>query len=372
MKRIILIIVILNCFLSVIYAQQLTNAKFVVESKKIIITYNIIDAKQGQTFDVSLFCSKDDGLTFPIECRQESLSGDVGKGISAGYNKKIIWDVLAQEDKLISDKVLFEIRVKVQGGEDEPEMVYVEGGSFIMGSNNGEADENPPHRVTVSSFYIGKYEIKVSEFKKFVDDTGYKTDAEKGDGSLIWDGSNWSKKTGVNWRCDVAGNTRPQSEYNHPVIHVSWNDAVAYCEWLSRKTGKTYRLPTEAEWEYAARGGNKSKGYKYSGSDDVEAVAWYWDNANKKTQPVGTKQPNELGIYDMSGNVWEWCEDWFKGYPGSSGVSDYTNSYRVLRGGGWINDATDCRSANRGSDSPGGRDSLIGFRVVSPKFISGN
>ena len=246
------------------------------------------------------------------------------------------------------------------------DMVFVKGGTFQMGSNDSEAwiDEQPIHSVTVRDFYISKYEVTVAEFEKFINETGYQTDAEKSGWSWIWTGSEWNKENGVTWRCDVSGNIRPRSDYNHPVIHVSWNDAVAYCEWLSQKTGKTYRLPTEAEWEYAARGGSKSRGYKYSGSNNIDAVAWYRDNSGDHTHPVGTKSPNELGIYDMSGNVWEWCSDWYKGYPGSSGVSDLTGSDRVLRGGSWISDASNCRVAYRNRNAPDYRHNSFGFRLV--------
>jgi len=141
-------------------------------------------------------------------------------------------------------------------------MVFVKGGTFQMGSNDGDDDEKPVHTVTVSDFWMGKYEVTVAEFEKFISETDYYTDAEKSSGSYFWTGRKWEMKTGVDWRCDAQGNVRKSTKLNHPVIHVSWNDAVAYCDWLSKKTGQNYRLPTEAEWEYAARSG--SKNYKYA------------------------------------------------------------------------------------------------------------
>ncbi len=196
----------------------------------------------------------------------------------------------------------------------------------------------------------------------------------------------------MNWRCDTKGNRRSDSEKLHPVIHVSWNDAVAFCNWLSEKEGlqkaysgsgssircdfnaNGYRLPTEAEWEYAARGGNTSKGYKYSGSNDLDAVGWYgaYNNDGNRTReegtsPVGKKQPNELGIYDMSGNVWEWCWDW-KGEYSSSNQTDprgpNSGSYRVLRGGSWSLNPEYCRVAPRDFSDPAYRSINVGFRLA--------
>jgi formylglycine-generating enzyme required for sulfatase activity len=160
-----------------------------------------------------------------------------------------------------------------------------------------------------------------------------------------------------------------------PVEQVSWYDAVAFCEWMSIASGKTYRLPTEAEWEYAARGGNKSKGYEYSGSNDLDAVGWYDNGYVRKTHPVAQKQPNELGLYDMSGNVREWCSDWYdEGYYSRSPQNDpqgpNSGKYRVLRGGSWVNFDDYCRVAfRRGlnpdySGYPGYWNVNFGFRLV--------
>ena len=218
------------------------------------------------------------------------------------------------------------------GQEPEKEpigMVFVEGGTFQMGSNSYYSDEKPVHTVTVSSFYMDKTEVTQAEYRKVM-------------------GKNPSRFSG----CDDC-----------PVENVSWNDANAYAQ----KVGK--RLPTEAEWEYAARGGNKSKGYNYSGSNDIDAVGWYGRNSNSKTHPVTQKQPNELGLYDMSGNVWEWCSDWYSdSYYRSSPKNDpqgpNSGSSRVLRGGSWGSLAYLCRVAYRGRGYPDGRASGSGFRLV--------
>lgn len=224
-------------------------------------------------------------------------------------------------------------------------------------------DEKPAHRVCVDDFYIGRHEVTVKEFKTFIDATNYKTDAEKKGYSYIWTGSNWEKKNGVTWKCDVNGNTRPTSENDHPVIHVSWNDAKAYCKWAGG------RLPTEAEWEYAARGGQESKGYKYSGSNNMDEVGWYRGNAGRKTHAVGQKKANELGIYDMSGNVWEWCSDWYdsdyySSSPERNPQGPANGSLRVYRGGYWFNNARYCRVADRLRDDPDYGDSGLGFRLA--------
>jgi formylglycine-generating enzyme required for sulfatase activity len=151
------------------------------------------------------------------------------------------------------------------------------------------------------------------------------------------------------------------------VIHVSWNDAVAYCEWLSEKTGKKYRLPTEAEWEYAVRGGQKSKHYKYAGGDELSELAWYNENSGSKTHPVGGKKANELGLYDMSGNVWEWCQDWYGDYSSASQTNPTgasTGTRRVLRGGSWGYPDWNCRVSYRYFNSPTYRNINLGFRLA--------
>ncbi|MBN1969918.1 MAG: SUMF1/EgtB/PvdO family nonheme iron enzyme [Candidatus Delongbacteria bacterium] len=184
-------------------------------------------------------------------------------------------------------------------------LVYVEGGSFYIGNSNGNYDEKPSHIVYLDGFYISDHEVTVSEFSKFIKSTGYRTDAQKKGWSNIWKNGKWTKKSNIFWRHDEFGNIISVRNYSHPVVHVSYYDAAAYCNW------KKGRLPTEAEWEYAARGGNKTKGYKYSGSNNIGAVAWYEGNSHFASHKIKTLQPNELGIFDMSGNVWEWCNDWY-------------------------------------------------------------
>ena len=322
------------------YSQQITNADFEVIDKKIVITYNITGAKKGQKFDVKLYYSKNGGSFTPII---SNLSGDVGT-ITATRdgnitNKKITWNALGAYDK-IDARLQFDIRASVKDPVPA-NFVFVQGGTFQMGSNDGDSDEKPVHTVTVSSFYISKYEVTFAEYDKF---------------------------------CDATGRSKPDDEGwgrgNRPVINVSWNDATAYCQWLSQQTGQTYRLPTEAEWEYAARGGVETRqgvSLKYAGSNDIGEVAWDWYNSGDKTHPVGTKSPNSLGIYDMSGNVWEWCNDWYDSYPSSSQTNPTgasSGSSRVVRGGSWNNIAAGCRVALRNLYTPTSSYFYIGFRVA--------
>ncbi len=219
-------------------------------------------------------------------------------------------------------------------GLNSDNMIYVEGGTFMMGSNEGEADEKPVHSVTVNSFYISKYEVTQ---KEWINIMGSNPSYFKGD--------------------------------NLPVERVSWNDVQEFIKKLNQKTGQKYRLPTEAEWEYAARGGNKSNGYKYSGSNNKDEVAWYYNNSNSKTHEVGTKAPNELGIYDMTGNVWEWCSDWYdenyyKNSPSNNPKGPNSGDYRVLRGGSWNYYDSYGRSVNRSRSFPNNWNDNDGFRLV--------
>lgn len=261
----------------------------------------------------------------------------------------------------------------------EPELAFVQGGKFFMGSKKDDPDagneEKPQHEVLLSSFYMGKYEVTFDEFKTFVNETGYKTDADKDGGSNFWNSTKrkWEIKPGLNWKFNSQGHTLDIDEKRLPVIHISWNDTQAYIQWLNQKTGKTYRLPTEAEWEFAAKGGMNSHGYVYSGSNNIDIVAYYNTNSGKQPHSVGEKQSNELRIFDMTGNVWEWCEDWydstyFAGRPDldvnpSGGIPD---RYRVIRGGSWNNPPVDCRVTSRRRITPDYRSSRLGFRLVLP------
>ena len=213
-------------------------------------------------------------------------------------------------------------------------MIAVKGGTFQMGSDDGYEWEKPVHQVTLSDYYIGETEVTQELWSAVM-------------------GSNPSYYTG---------------NMQRPVEMVSWIDCQTFISKLNQLTGETFRLPTEAQWEYAARGGNKSKGYIYSGSNEIDEVAWYWDNSYMAlTHPVKTKAPNELGIYDMSGNVWEWCSDWYGDYSSAAQTDPTgpaTGSSRVDRGGSWNFNATNCRVAFRYNAAPTGSGNSLGLRLA--------
>ena len=224
-------------------------------------------------------------------------------------------------------------------------MIAVEGGTFKMGAqssdsggdnydSDAESWESPVHDVTLSSYYIGETEV-----------------------------------TQELWKAVMGSNPSEFSGSQKPVEQISWNDCQEFITKLNELTGKNFRLPTEAEWEYAARGGNKSKGYKYSGSNTIGDVAWYWDNSSSTTHDVKTKQANELGIYDMIGNVYEWCQDryvanYYKSSPSTNPTGPTYGSARVQRGCSWDGDAWRCRVSYRGCHGPDDRDDSDGLRLV--------
>jgi formylglycine-generating enzyme required for sulfatase activity len=212
------------------------------------------------------------------------------------------------------------------------ELIPVDGGNFSMGNDNStssSATDECPHNVNVSSFYIGKFTV-----------------------------------TQYQWE-SVMGNN--PSFFKHspmcPVENVSWFEVHEFIETVNQKTGLSYRLPFESEWEYAAKGGKFHQKSIYAGGDNLDEVGWYDSNSKNQTQPVGQKIPNKLGIHDMSGNVWEWCTDWFKPYPECTGV-DYTGRRKIGRGGSWQNKPINCRVTDRGGIGPATKGNFLGFRLV--------
>jgi formylglycine-generating enzyme len=250
-----------------------------------------------------------------------------------------------QKDSILSEKQVKTISEVQKSTGTESEMIYFEGGTFFMGSENGLPNESPVHQVNVEPFYIDRSPVTVSQFRYFAEATGYQTEAEKfGDSGVFnLEKQTWELLPGTTWR-KPFGPSGTDAEDDHPVTHVSWNDAVAYAEWAKK------RLPTEAEWEYAARSG-KNSGNKFSWGNDIHVNGIYlantWQgkiNAPETsdgylfTSPVGVFGENEAGLTDMGGNVWQWCADVYKAYPGNSESYRRDQKVKVIRGGSFFFD----------------------------------
>jgi len=294
------------------------------------ITYQIIN-KQPENIK---------GITEQMnEIIQKCLKKDMKERYSncEEFGKALLNKGIAKDEVIVKENS--KTKPKTIINEYAGEMIFVKGGTFSMGSNDGEANEKPIHEVYVDDFYIGKYVVTQKHWKEIM-------------------GNNPSRFKGDNL----------------PVEYISWNDLQQFIKKINQKTVKHYRLPTEAEWEYAARGGketiHESFQTKYAGSNNIDNVAWYgYEKSGKKTQPVGTKQPNELGIYDMSGNVWEWCSDWYDKYYYSNSRQNNpqghnSGKYRILRGGSWSYNPYYCRVAKRGGNYPVAANNGAGFRLV--------
>ncbi len=329
-------VLLLSVFTAVCsFGQTVSNVDAYQEGKNIIITYET--DKAGSVGDV--YCSTDGGRTWSAPLKQ--VTGDVNKQVPAGSHR-IVWDVLSEREKLAGANICFKVEVNsgrftVNGVSFE--MVRVEGGTFRMGATSEQedeaySDEKPVHSVTLSSYYIGKTEVT----------------------QALWQAVMGSDPSTSNFKGSDL-----------PVVGVNWNDCQEFIQKLNSLTGRNFRLPTDAEWEFACRGGNNSRGYKYSGSNNLGSVAWYDDNSGGQTHPVATKAPNELGIYDMSGNVWEWCSDWYADYTSYSQTNPtgpQSGSSRVYRGGCWGNGARYCRSSIRFYYYPTLRGSGLGLRLA--------
>ncbi len=298
--------------------------------------------------------------------------------------------IAAQNSESMADgNGLGEWLVSVMGGESDGyfadyiedscgvsiEMVAVEGGSFEMGCTseqiNCNVDEKPAHNVFVDDFYISRYEVTNAQFCAFLNNAGVGADASRNGKQLI---ALDQKLSQIRF---IDGKYVPEEgKGNYPVVEVSWFGAVAFCKWAGG------RLPTEAEWEYAARGGSKSRGFLYSGDNNLDEVAWHYGNSqrdlssgfyeNHGTMPIGLKKPNELGIYDMTGNVYEWCSDRYnRDYYGYSPVNNPTGAEsgysRVLRGGSWGDEPKACRVAYRVSVGEYTNYFMYGFRFVKSR-----
>ena len=339
MKKLKFILCLVSQILSFpLLAQTVSNVQAEQVGKQIVITYSL--DKQA---DISVCYTTDGGKTFSAPLKQ--VTGDVGRNIAAG-NHTITWNVLEEVDKLIADDIMF---VVIPSGDILTftvngvsfKMVKVEGGTFTMGATaeqekDADDDEYPAHQVTLSDYYIGQTEV-----------------------------------TQALWKAVMGSNPSYSKGDNLPVEWVSWVDCQTFIEKLNSMLsnelgGKRFALPTEAQWEFAARGGNKSKGYTYSGSNNLDDVAWYSDNSGNYTHPVAQKQPNELGLYDMSGNVLEWCQDWYGRYSSNAQTNPQgpaSGKNRLLRGGSWYDNAKNCRVSFRIGSASDFHSINLGFRL---------
>ncbi len=301
-----------------------------VEDGYMFILAKILDVETGRydnSYDV--LCEVN-----PMEIKK--ACGELGRKL---FGKQIVINdnkskEIVSDKKTTTNSEIIEIKI----GNVSFEMVKVEAGTFVMGcsSEQGEdcdSDESPYQKVIISKdFYIGKYEV-----------------------------------TQELWETIMGKNPSKFIDSDNPVEMVTWKECVTFCSELSRITGKYFRLPTEAEWEYAARGGQKATSSKYAGSSFYDNVAWCSDNSKSKTHSVGQKSPNELYIYDMSGNVWEWCYDWYGGYSGeiqTDPIGPNFGQYRIIRGGSWYENGTSCRVSNRKTFNPAIGYYDIGLRIV--------
>ena len=304
---------------------------------------------QAQSNDYNMVIKLNNGTKITLDANDVKDLTFNGDELSISGNT--IADLYSQMARLeglvkrVQDKAFPEWTFTVRGVSFK--MVKVVGGAFQMGATSeqgsGASDsEKPVHRVTLSNYYIGETEVTQALWY-----------AVMGQRPISQSSHQWENAYGLGG--------------NYPAYYVSWKDCQEFITRLNQLTGLTFRLPTEAEWEFAARGGNNSHGYKYSGSDTIDEVAWYYYNSDNKTHPVATKSPNELGLYDMSGNVYEWCQDWYGSYSSSDQtdpVGPSSGSNRVLRGGGWDYLPRGCRVAYRISNTPSFCSNSLGLRLA--------
>jgi len=257
------------------------------------------------------------------------------------------------ENKEITKSIETFVPAKVEGGLIEmerqdlgdyitPEMVLIQKGNFTMGdiTNSGTLNERPTHKVKINyEFFISKHEITFEEYDKFVKDTKH-----------------------------ISPNDEGFGRESNPVINVSYNDALEYLKWLSKKTGDKYRLPTETEWEYVARAGTNSRFFFGDSVKDIIHYSWFWQNLEDGPHQIKTKLPNQWNIYDMAGNVWEWCDDWYisnlEAIPRNGRGYSVSTGEKVVKGGSWNDDALNLRHSNRTGFSPTIKMNDTGFRAV--------
>ncbi len=322
--------------------QDAEKSRITEEEKRLALAKDSFD--KAKKIDESSYLSKDQ----KIKAWQSFLNDFKSTGYQTNYAEERInhWNIYKAEDTPTPQPPPTYVSSQTQKEQTETfdlgngvklEMVYIRGGSFQMGSNNGDSDEKPVHTVSLADFWMGKYEVTQGQ-----------------------------------WQAIMGNNPSGFKGSNLPVERVSWNDCKEFIGKLNSKTGKNFNLPSEAQWEYACRAGSTTR-FCFGDSDSgLGDYAWYTSNSGNKTHPVGRKKPNTWGLYDIHGNVWEWCEDWhhdsYGGAPadGSAWLSP-ASSLRVLRGGAWCFGTVNCRSADRGWSIPSGSGNDLGFRVIKSK-----
>ncbi len=321
------------------FAAEVKNVNSRQEGNRMLFEYDLVGDESDAEVQLTVTVK---GQVYPMD--KLHLEGDAGK-VKVGKGKKIWWNILQDFPRGYAGDLEWELVAGAKKFKDSitgMEFVFVKGGCFQMGDTFGDggSDEKPVHEVCVDDFYMGIYGVTQAQWERVM-------------------GGNPShfKKGG-----------------NYPVEEVTWNDVQNFIERLNGQSGKNYRLPTEAEWEYAARSGGKREWYAGTSSvSDLGDYAWYSGNSGGSTHPVGEKRPNGLGLYDMSGNVWEWCADWYAENYYSSYARDNpkgpgSGSTRVLRGGSWVNSPRNARAAYRAGLSPSNGSNTRGFRLaLSPK-----
>lgn len=332
-------------------AQTVTNVVARQVGNTVEISYDL-----DMAATVSLLLSQDGGATY--SATPKSVVGDVGN-TSPGH-KRMVWNLLADGSDWDVERARFKVvaqktdKITFTLKDVSFVMIAVEGGTFTMGAtseqgSDAKSDESPTHQVTLSEYYIGQTEVTQGLWKAVMETTVRQQ----------------RDKANPDWSINGEGD-------NYPMYYINWEECQGFIYKLntilsSQLGGKHFALPTEAQWEYAARGGKKSKGYKYSGSSSIGTVAWYKDNSGNSSHPVASKNPNELGIYDMCGNVEEWCQDRWGIYSSSSQTNPTgasSGSSFLHRGGCWSFEAKSCRVTNRISNPPTDRFNGMGLRLV--------
>jgi formylglycine-generating enzyme required for sulfatase activity len=377
MNRVVLFLFLCGALCAHLYANlppvlnSVTAAQRTDGSKIVDIYYTVQDA-ENDSLSVTLNVSGDNGATWAIVPTPANLSGDLGNGVIPGAGKHIVWN--AGAESVVFDAATYRFKISVDDHQLPDQWVYVQGGTFIMGSTTGYTDEQPVHQVTLSDFAICDHEVTQAEWQAV---TGSNPSSFSGFPNRPVEMVSWydcirfcnlkSIADNLTPCYSINGSTNPADWGTVPTTdNATWN--AAFCNW----NANGYRLPTEAEFEFAARGGVQTNGYTYSGSNTIGDVAWYNGNSDNHTWDVMQKASNELGLYDMSGNVWEKTWDWWGSYLSSQQVNPVgtaVNSVRVFRGGCWFSGEDAARTTCRGStpDYPANRTGLRLCRSMTPR-----